>query len=56
MNVPTSSLLETIETLPASSTLLLHEVLAGFVQQGRAYGIIPMIRAFRDWMRAHRQP
>ena len=26
MNVQTSSLLETIETLPASSTLLLHEV------------------------------
>jgi len=36
--------------------LLPAEVLAGFVQQGRAYGIIPMIRAFRDWMRAHRQP
>ena len=36
--------------------LLCAEVLAGFVQQGRAYGIIPMSRAFRDWMRAHRQP
>jgi hypothetical protein len=36
--------------------LLPAEVLAGFVQQGREHGIIPMIRAFRDWMRAHRQP
>jgi Uma2 family endonuclease len=33
--------------------LLPAEVLAGFVQQGREHGIIPMIRAFRDWMRAH---
>ena len=32
------------------------EVLAGFVQQGIAHGIIPMIRAFRLWVRVHRQP
>jgi len=32
------------------------EVLASFVQQVIAYGIIPMIRAFRSWVRAHRQP
>jgi len=40
---------------PASGLfpLLPAEVLAGFVQQGREHGIIPMIRAFRDWMRAH---
>lgn len=40
---------------PASGLfpLLLAEVLAGFVQQGNQYGIIPMIRAFRDWVRAH---
>jgi Uma2 family endonuclease len=31
------------------------EVLAGFVQQGKEHGIIPMIRAFRDWVRAHQQ-
>jgi Uma2 family endonuclease len=34
--------------------LLSAEVLAGFVQQGKEHGIIPMIRAFRDWVRAHR--
>jgi Uma2 family endonuclease len=41
---------------PASGLfpLLPAEILAGFVQQGREHGIIPMIRAFRDWMRAHR--
>jgi Uma2 family endonuclease len=33
--------------------LLSAEVLAGFVQQGNQHGIIPMIRAFRDWVRAH---
>ena len=40
---------------PASGLfpLLAAEVLAGFVQQGNQYGIIPMIRAFRDWVRAH---
>ena len=32
------------------------EVLAGFVQQGMAHGIIPMIRAFRLWAHSHRQP
>jgi Uma2 family endonuclease len=32
------------------------EVLASFVQQGIAHGIIPMIRAFRLWVRAHRLP
>jgi Uma2 family endonuclease len=32
------------------------EVLAGFVQQGLASGIIPMVRAFRSWVRTHRQP
>src|SRR5215470_13583754 len=31
------------------------EVLARFVQQGNEHGIIPMVRAFRTWMRAHRQ-
>ena len=36
--------------------LLSAETLAGFVQQGREQGIIPMIRAFRHWVRAHRQP
>jgi hypothetical protein len=35
--------------------LLAAEVLTGFVQQGREQGTIPMIRAFRDWVRAHRQ-
>ena len=30
--------------------------LAGFVQQGMAHGIIPMIRAFRLWGRSQRQP
>ena len=35
--------------------LLPAEVLAGFVQQGNQHGIIPMMRAFRDWVRAHRQ-
>jgi Uma2 family endonuclease len=35
--------------------LLAAEVLAGFVQQGREHGTIPMIRAFRDWVRTHRQ-
>ena len=34
--------------------LLSAEVLASFVQQGKEHGIIPMIRAFRDWVRAHR--
>jgi len=34
--------------------LLSAEVLTGFVQQGKEHGIIPMIRAFRDWVRAHR--
>ena len=34
--------------------MLPAEVLASFVQQGREHGIIPMIRAFRDWVRAHR--
>jgi len=34
--------------------LLPAAVLAGFVQQGQEHGIIPMIRAFRDWVRAHR--
>jgi len=45
-------------TLTPESSLfpfLVAEVLAGFVQQGMAYGIIPMIRACRDWVRAHRQ-
>lgn len=32
------------------------EVLTGFVQQGSTQGIIPMIRAFRDWVRAQRPP
>jgi Uma2 family endonuclease len=36
--------------------LLSAEVLAGFVQQGKEHGIIPMMRTFRDWVRAHRQP
>ncbi len=31
------------------------EVLARFVQQGNEHGIIPMVRAFRNWVRAHRQ-
>jgi Uma2 family endonuclease len=35
--------------------LLPAEVLAGFVQQGNQHGIIPMIRAFRDWVRTHCQ-
>ena len=41
---------------PASGLfpLLSTEVLAGFVQQGKEHGTIPMIRAFRDWVRAHR--
>jgi Uma2 family endonuclease len=30
------------------------EVLADFVQQGAAHGIIPMIRAFRSWVHTHR--
>lgn len=30
------------------------EVLASFVQQGKAHGTIPMMRTFRDWVRAHR--
>ena len=42
---------------PASGLfpLLSTEVLAGFVQQGKEHGTIPMVRAFRDWVRAHRQ-
>jgi Uma2 family endonuclease len=36
--------------------LLSAAVLAGFVQQGKERGTIPMMRAFRDWVRAHRQP
>ena len=42
---------------PASGLfpLLPAEVLAGFVQQGNQHGIIPMMRAFRDWVRAHCQ-
>jgi Uma2 family endonuclease len=35
--------------------LLPAETLTGFVRQGSEHGIIPMIRAFRDWVRAHRQ-
>jgi Uma2 family endonuclease len=35
--------------------LLPAAVLAGFVQQGIAQGIIPMVRAFREWVRAQRQ-
>jgi len=35
--------------------LLPAEALAGFVQQGNEHGIIPMMRAFRDWVRAHQQ-
>jgi Uma2 family endonuclease len=31
------------------------EVLARFVQQGNEHGVIPMVRAFRHWVRAHRQ-
>lgn len=31
-------------------------VLAGFVQQGKEQGTIPMIRAFRDRVRAHHRP
>jgi len=31
------------------------EVLTRFVQQGNEHGIIPMVRAFRNWVRAHRQ-
>lgn len=30
--------------------------LADFVRQGNAYGIIPMVRAFRAWVRANFQP
>lgn len=33
--------------------LLSAEGLAGFVQQGNQHGIIPMMRAFRDWVRVH---
>jgi Uma2 family endonuclease len=32
------------------------EALTGIVRQGKEQGIIPMIRSFRDWVRAHRQP
>jgi Uma2 family endonuclease len=35
--------------------LLSATVLAGFVQQGQAQGIIPMLRAFRQWVQAQRQ-
>ncbi|PYV29284.1 MAG: hypothetical protein DMG09_30425 [Acidobacteria bacterium] len=30
------------------------DVLTGIVRQGKEQGIIPMIRSFRDWVRAHR--
>jgi Uma2 family endonuclease len=36
--------------------VLSAEVLTGFVQQGMTHGIIPMIRAFRSWVRTYRQP
>ena len=37
-------------------SVLSATVLAGYVQQGLAHGIIPMMRAFRDWVRAQQQP
>jgi Uma2 family endonuclease len=42
---------------PASGLfpVLPAEVLSSFVQQGMAQGIIPMMRNFREWVRAHRQ-
>jgi Uma2 family endonuclease len=33
---------------------LLADVLTGFVRKGKEQGIIPMIRAFREWVVAHR--
>ena len=42
--------------MPTSSVFpwLPAEVLARFVQQGNEHGIIPMVRAFRNWVRTHR--
>ncbi len=30
--------------------------LADFIRQGHEQGIIPMVRAFRAWVRTHAQP